>query len=140
MLALAVLSIMTAVAIPVFSSVNEQWALETAAWRLVSDLRLAQQIAVTGGIDTRIDFRWAANDYRMFLPFEKSMVKLPSGVSYALNNFPITGGVHKLSFTTLGAPSRGGTVGFKTKNGSRIYVIITPATARIRVSPTPPDP
>lgn len=129
---------MLGVAIPVCSSVSARWTLETAAWRLVSDLRLAQQIAISGGIDTRIDFRWAANDYRMFLPVEKSMVKLPSGVSYALNNFPVSGGVHKLSFTTLGAPSRGGTVGLKNESGSRIYVILTPATARIRVSSEPP--
>lgn len=135
---MAILGIMLAMAIPALGSVSERWTLETAAWRLVSDLRLAQQIAITGGMDTRIDFRWAANDYRMFLPVEQSKVKLPSGVSYALNNFPVSGGVHKLSFTTLGAPSRGGTVGFKTKSGSRIYVILTPATARIRVSAEPP--
>lgn len=135
---LAILALLFALAIPAFQGVCERWTLETTAWRLVSDLRLAQQIAVTGGIDTRIDFRWAANDYRLSLPVDKTIVKLPSGVTYALNNFPLVSGAHRLSFTSLGAPSRGGTVGFKTRNGSRIYVILTPATARIRVSAEPP--
>lgn len=135
---LAIMAILLALAIPVFGGFQERWTLETTAWRLVSDLRLAQQIAITTGVNTRIDFRWHAGDYRLFLPVEKTMVKLPEGISYAMNNFPHVKGVHKLSFTPLGAPSRGGTVGFKTKNGSKIYVILTPATGRIRVSPDPP--
>lgn len=138
MLVLAILALLLALAVPVFRGAGERWALETAAWRLVSDLRLAQQTAITGGVETRVDFRWAANDYRLFLPVERTMVELPGGVTYALNNFPQVSGVHKLSFTPLGAPSRGGTVGFKTGSGLKIYVILTPATARIRVSPVPP--
>lgn len=129
---------MLAIAIPALRGFHERWTLKTTAWRFASDLRLAQQIAITGGMDTRIDFRWEACDYRMFLPVEKTTVKLPEGISYAMNNFPVQNGVHKLSFTPLGAPSRGGTVGFKTGSGLKIYVILTPATGRVRVSPEPP--
>lgn len=133
------MAILFALAIPVLRGFHERWTLKTTAWRLVSDLRLAQQIAITAGENTRIDFRWEAGDYRMFLPVEKTMVKLPEGISYAMNNFPYVNGVRKLSFTPLGAPSRGGTVGFKARSGLKIYVILTPATGRIRISPEPPE-
>jgi len=55
---LAIMAILLALAIPVFGDFQERWILETTAWRLVSDLRLAQQIAITTGVNTRIDFRW----------------------------------------------------------------------------------
>ena len=138
-MALAILGILAAVAVPAVTGLHDKWRLEEAAWRLASDMRLARQVAISTGRYTQVNFRWEAGDYRLYLPVEKTRVKLPEGVSYALNNFPETGGVHKLSFSAIGAPSRGGTVGLKNKKGSRLYVILAPATGRVRVSPTPPD-
>jgi Tfp pilus assembly protein FimT len=129
---------MLAVVIPLVGGLMERGRLEVAAWRLASDMRLAQQVAVTTEKQTRLEFRWEAGDYRMFLPVEKTTVKLPEGINYAMNNFPLEYGVRKLSFTPLGAPSRGGTVGFKNRRGGKLYVIITPATGRVRISPEPP--
>lgn len=101
-------------------------------------MRLAQQVAITTGKQTRIEFRWEAADYRIFLPVEKTTVKLPEGIVYVMNNFPLEKGIRKLSFSNIGAPNQGGTVGFKNRRGSRLYVIITPATGRVKVSSEPP--
>ena len=118
---------------------SDRWRLEEAAWKLASDMRLARQVAITTGRGSWINFRWEAGDYRVFSPEERTTVKLPPGITYALNNFPGEGGVRKVSFSPLGAPSRGGTVGFKNNKGSKIYIILAPATGRVRVSPTPPE-
>lgn len=130
---------MLAIAIPTVSGLNEKWRLEEAAWRLASDMRLARQLAITTGKNTRFEFRWQANDYRMFLPVEKTTVKLPEGISYTHTSFTLVGGVCGFSISSLGAPSSAGTVGFKNRRGGKLYVIIAPATGRVRVSPEPPE-
>lgn len=135
---LAILAILTAVGAVMISGLNDRWRLEEAAWRLATDMRLARQLAISTGKETRFEFRWEQGDYRMFLPEEKTMVELPGGISYTYNNFTADGGVRKFSISPLGAPSPAGTVGFKNRRGAKLYVIITPATGRVRVSKTPP--
>lgn len=136
---LAILAIMAAIAVPRLGGINDRWLLEKAAWGLAADMRLARQVAITTGKYTRMEFRWKAREYQMRLPVEKTVVKLPEGIVYARNNFPGSEEVRKLSFSSLGAPSQGGTVGFKTGSGLKRYVILTPATGRVRVSPEPPE-
>lgn len=46
---------------------------------------------------------------------------------------------HRVDFYSTGIPSMGGTVTLKNKNGKTLYVIMTPVTARTRVSTEPPD-
>ncbi|HPZ10995.1 MAG TPA: GspH/FimT family protein [Bacillota bacterium] len=123
---------------PAVGGLEEKWRLEAAVWRLAADMRLARQVAITEGKSTRMEFRWEARDYRLLLPAEKKTVKLPPGISYAMNNFPLNGGVRGFTISPLGAPSPAGTVGFKNERGGKLYVIITPATGRVRVSRTPP--
>ncbi len=116
-----------------------RWQLEAAAWRLASDLRLAQQVAISTGKTSRVEFRQFNNDYRMWLPEDMERVRLPEGISYAGNTFPLSSGVRKVSFTALGAPSQGGTVTLANQRGDKLYVITTPATGRVRVSKDPPE-
>lgn len=113
--------------------------LETAAWRLASEMRLARQAAISTGVTSRIQFRIFNDDYKITSADEKNVIGLPEGIGYAYLNFPISGGHRLLEFKCTGAPNRGGTVGLKNKNRDKIYVIVTPATGRVRVSPTPPS-
>jgi hypothetical protein len=46
---------------------------------------------------------------------------------------------NNLYFYPNGVPSMGGTITLKNKRGKVLYVIMTPVTARVRISPTPPD-
>lgn len=134
----AILTMLYLLAVPYVLNTVHKSKLESAAWQLVSDMRLARQAAITTGKTTRIEFRETAGDYRIFLPEKTVKVRLPEGIVYAGNNFPLVQGVRKVSFTSTGAPSQGGTVIFKNKRGDKLYVIMTPATARIRVSRDPP--
>lgn len=136
---MAIMAIMLAIAVPAAGGMNERWRLEEAAWRLATDMRRARQAAISTGKDTRFEFRWEVGDYRIFLPDETVKVKLPAGISYLCNNFPNRGTIYSFSITPLGAPSQGGTVGFKNGRGGKLYVIITPATGRVRVSPIRPE-
>ena len=131
--------IAAAVAVPAVSNLNERWRLEGAAWRLASDMRMARHLAITQGKYMRFEFRWLPRDYYMFLPVKKTTVMLPEGIEYAYINFPCDGvNVYKFSISSLGAPTQGGTVGLKNRRGDRLYIIITPVTGRVRVSPDPP--
>ncbi|HHX87490.1 MAG TPA: prepilin-type N-terminal cleavage/methylation domain-containing protein [Firmicutes bacterium] len=112
--------------------------LEMAAWRLASDMRLARQSAISVGVTSYIQFRIFNDDYKISFPDEKDTVKLPEGISYGYINFPMVDGYYLLEFKSTGAPNRGGTVGLKCKQGKKLYIIVTPATGRVRVSPEPP--
>jgi hypothetical protein len=46
---------------------------------------------------------------------------------------------NRVNFNPNGSPSMGGTVTLKNKRGKELYVIMTPVTARVRVSPDPPE-
>jgi Tfp pilus assembly protein FimT len=138
LLVMATITLLTLLALPSLAALAERWELDAAAWRLVSDMRLARQTAITTGKAVRIEFRTTANDYRVFYPDRTERVRLPDNITYAGNNFPLVQGVRRVSFSALGAPSQGGTVTLQNKRGAKLYVIMTPATARIRVSKTPP--
>lgn len=112
--------------------------LETAAWQLVSEMRLAQQAALATGLTTRIEFRRGNNDYKVSYPEEKYTIRLPEGIGYCYINFPEVASLPLLEFKGTGAPNRGGTVGFKNGDNEKIYIIVTPATGRIRVSDRAP--
>jgi len=46
---------------------------------------------------------------------------------------------NNLYFYPNSVPSMGGTITLKNKRGKILYVIMTPVTARVRVSPNPPE-
>ncbi len=112
--------------------------LEAAAWQLVSEMRLARQSAVFTGITSRLQFRIFNDDYKVILSDERKTVKLPAGICYAYINFPVADGYYLLEYKCTGAPNRGGTIGLKNRQNEKIYIIVTPATGRVRVSPEPP--
>ena len=133
-----IIGLILLVGLPGFHSGNKR-KLETAAWCLVSDMRLARQSAISTGITSYIQFRIFNDDYKISYPDEKDTVKLPEGISYGYINFPVVNGYYLLEFKSTGAPNRGGTVGLKSKQGEKLYIIVTPATGRIRVSSEPPE-
>lgn len=137
---LAIIGILAAVSLPYVTVAGDRWKLEGAARQMASDFRLAQQIAITEGITCRIYFYTFNDVYRMFLPEESTWVILPEGISYLCVNFPNApgGGYSLLSFSRTGAPNQGGNVGLIDENGDILYIIVTPATGRVRISSDPP--
>jgi len=138
----ALLGIILSVAVPRFYDFVPRIQLESAARGLSAEFRLAQQKAITTGKRCTIRFYLYGHRYRTFYPGSSESIDLPTGISYATINFPSDDGaygIRRLYFNRSGAPNRGGTVGLKNEYGDRIYVIVTPATGRVRISDIPPD-
>lgn len=138
---LALLGLITALAVPVLGGLSERQLPEMAARSLAMELRKVQQKAVTTGNSQAIDFRIYSNDYRIrdLKSGEATTIYLPEGVTYQSVNFPKTDSGHpRVTFYRSGAPSRGGTVALTGSAGRVVYVIITPATGRVRISDSPP--
>lgn len=136
LIAMAVTAILLAIIWPNVSLLS-RWKVKTAAATLASDLRLARQEAITTGRVSRVVFFIYTNSYQLRLPEESRLVYLPDGVFFEGISFQgIPPYVH---FNMLGHPSGGGTVILKSKEGDKLYVVVTPVTGRIRISRTPPE-
>ncbi len=141
LLVLAIISVLMAVSIPRFGYMMERQELATEARQLANHFRLAQQKAVTTGQNCRLHFYLYGDRYRTDFPSGRENFYLPQGIDYAWVNFPQYDGrfgVRELYFLPSGAPNRGGTVGLRNREGDRIYIIVTPATGRVRISHEPP--
>ena len=119
-----------------------QWnKLNTAAAMLSSELKNSQSRAFYEGVYYKIEFyatfNWptSLNKYKIFRKSEfYKEIKL-DGVELFKTNFTD----NRVRFLPNGVPSMGGTVTLKNKRGKILYVIMTPVTARVRVSPDPPE-
>ena len=118
-----------------------QWnKLNTAAALLSSELKNTQSRAFYEGVYYKIEFYATfdcptLNRYRIYKQTELCEEIRLEGVELFKTNFTN----NKVFFYPNGVPSMGGTVTLKNKRGKLIYVIMTPVTARVRISPTPPE-
>lgn len=138
---IALLGMIALIATPAVANIYRNRNLELAARSMAMDMRKTQQKAITVGWTQLIEMRASVNDYRIKdgKTGARETVKLPEGVSYNSINFPIVGGYPTLSFNRNGAPNSGGTVALTDNTGRVIYIIVTPATGRVRVSEEPPS-
>ncbi len=129
------------IAAPVVTDQDKSRGVELAARSLAMDMRRSQQKAITTGWTQRIEFRRYNDDYiiRDGKTGERVTVSLPEGITYQSINFPEDSGYRLLSFNRKGAPNSGGTVALINRAGRVYYVIVTPATGRVRISEKPPD-
>ena len=113
-----------------------QWSkLNTAAAILSSELKNTQSRAFYEGIYYKIDF-WAPLDrYRIYKQTEVYKDIQLEDIYLFNTNFTN----NKVYFYPNGVPSMGGTVTLKNKKGKILYVIMTPVTARVRISTEPPE-
>lgn len=132
------------IAVPAMADVGSNRNLEIAARTLATDLRKTQQKAITSGWSQYVEFRKDAggNDiYRLKggKSNEYLELTLPEGISIKANNFPFSSSVRTCKFTRNGAPIPGGTITLQNRSGKALYVIVTPATGRVRISEVPPE-
>jgi hypothetical protein len=115
------------------------WPLQGAALELAARVREMRHAAIAGGQQTEMVFFLFDGLYRVRCPERVALVRLPTGVSFAAINFPSDGVRHTLSFRFTGAPNQGGHVKLRNRAGQHVYVIVTPVTARVRISAQPPQ-
>ena len=113
-----------------------QWnKLNTAAALLSSELKNSQSTAFYQGVYYKLQFWPSLDRYRVYKQTELIDDVILKGIDLFNTNFTD----NNLYFYPNGVPSMGGTVTLKNKRGKILYVIMTPVTARVRVSPDPPE-
>ncbi len=137
-LVIVLLGILTSITYPKMGGNRDHFLLDATARALAVNIREAQSHAVTVSQKTMIGFYCNLNLYYVELSGEKEWIFLPRGITISDNNFPKFHGLKRLSFTNTGAPNRGGHVGFQNERGDRLYVIVTPATGRVRIGSEAP--
>ena len=113
-----------------------QWSkLNSAAALLSSELKNTQSRAFYEGVYYKLQF-WPTLDryriYRQTVLYKE--IKLED-----IDMFDTNFTDDNLYFYPSGVPSMGGTVTLKNKRGKILYVIMTPVTARVRISRNPPE-
>lgn len=113
-----------------------QWnKLNTAAALLSSELKNTQSRAFYEGVWYKIEFRAFSDKYIIYKQTELYKDVQLEDIDLFNTNFTND----RVRFYPNGVPSMGGTVTLKNKRGKVLYVIMTPVTARVRISPDPPE-
>jgi len=113
-----------------------QWnKLNTAAALLSSELKSAQSRAFYEGVYYKLQFWPTLDRYRIY----KQSKLIDDIILKDIDLFNTNFTDNNLYFYPSGVPGQGGTVTLKNKRGKILYVIMTPVTARVRVSPDPPE-
>jgi len=113
-----------------------QWnKLNRAAALLSSELKNTQSRAFYEGVYYKLQFWPTLDRYRVYKKTELIDDIILKDIDLFNTNFT----ANNLYFYPNSVPSMGGTVTLKNKRGKILYVIMTPVTARVRVSPNPPE-
>jgi len=109
--------------------------LNRAAALLSSELKNTQSRAFYGGVYYKLKFWPTLDRFRIYMQTELIEDIILSDIDLFNTNFTDD----NLYFYPNGVPSMGGTITLKNKRGKILYVIMTPVTAHVRVSPDPPE-
>ena len=113
-----------------------QWGkLNTAATLLSSELKNTQSRAFYEGVYYKLQFWPTLDRFRIYKQTELYKDIQLEDINLFNTNFTN----NNLYFYPNGVPGQGGTVTLKNKKGKVLYVIMTPVTARVRISPEPPE-
>ena len=113
-----------------------QWSkLNRAAALLSLELKNTQSRAFYEGVYYKLQFWPTLDRYRIY----RQTVLIQDIILEDIDLFNTNFTDNNLYFYPNGVPSMGGTVTLKNKRGKILYVIMTPVTARVRISPNPPE-
>ena len=116
-------------------AMKQNMDLNRAAHQLEAILKVCQSKAMYTGSYYKIDLYPSINRYRVYKETELVQDIQLESINLHYTNF--TG--NEVYFYKTGVPSMGGTVTLKTRSGKTLYVIMTPVTARTRISTSPPE-
>lgn len=130
---LMIFSLVLAIGQPVFSSALSSAKGRGAIRELINDLRYAQQMAVGTGETHYIAFDREQDLYLLKIVGSHTevlkVVRLEDKLDILGTSFPSD----SFHFTSLGAPSRGGTINVKDMRDRLYTITILPATGRVKV-------
>ncbi|MCK4309572.1 MAG: prepilin-type N-terminal cleavage/methylation domain-containing protein [Candidatus Atribacteria bacterium] len=140
MVIVTIISLLLGLGINGISSLIQWNKLNTVAALLSSELKSAQSRAFYEGVYYKIEFYPTfdcpnLNKYKIYKESELYKEVKLKGVELFKTKFLN----NQVYFYPSGVPGQGGTVTLKNRKGKILYVIMTPVTARIRISPEPPE-
>ncbi len=146
---LAILGILTGLAWTGYHSATSKIALHKDADIMARKLRLARQSAIMAGQECDVIFRTStagspSASYQIRQNRAIATVDLREGVIIIRSSFardPVMPSDYSRTacrFLPSGVPNQGGTVCLKNDRDQKIYIAVTPVTARVRVTETDP--
>jgi len=135
MVVVGIISLLLAFSINALDNLQQWNKLSTAAALLSSELKNTQSRAFYEGVYYKLQFWPTLDRYRIYKQTELYKDIQLEDIDLFNTNFTN----NNLYFYPNGVPGQGGTVTLKNKRGKVLYVIMTPVTARIRISPEPPE-
>jgi len=135
MIVIGIISLLLGLSINGINNLIQWGKLNTAAALLSSELKNTQARAFYEGVYYKLQFWPTLDRYRIYKETELYKEIQLKDVNLFNTNFTDD----NLYFYPNGVPGQGGTVTLKNKRGKVLYVIMTPVTARVRISPEPPE-
>ncbi|NLX70599.1 MAG: type II secretion system protein [Clostridiales bacterium] len=141
---LAIIGLILAVVSPSIKPPAEKVKLKTEAERIVQDIRLTQQLAITTGMDYCFEIHIYEKYYniRPKTPIATDGVYKKEYLDKSLHtikcNFasPYTGryaGLKVLTYTPTGIPSQTGSIELYNRNGDKMTIRVAVGTGRVRI-------
>ncbi len=135
MVVVVIISLLLGIGINGLDYLIQLTKLNTAAGLLSSELKNIQSRAFYEGVYYKLQFMPSLDKYRIYKQTELIDDIIFKDIDLFNSNFTD----NKVYFYPNGVPNMGGTVTLKNKRGKVLYVIMTPVTARVRVSRDPPE-
>jgi len=136
-LVIALIGILASISLPIYRKTMAHHSLHSAARVISTDIRYTQQKSITERDSYRLLFNTTSGTtYQILSTASNSKMKyLPKGTKIIRTNFTDK----TLTFYPSGAPSQGGRLVIENNFGDKLYIIVTPATGRVRISDKPPN-
>ena len=135
MVVIGIISLLLGISINGINNLIQWSKLNTAATLLSSELKNTQSRAFYEGVYYKLQFWPTLDRFRIYKQTELYKDIQLEDINLFNTNFTDD----NLYFYPNGVPGQGGTVTLKNKKGKVLYVIMTPVTARVRISPEPPE-
>ena len=139
MVVIGIISLLLVLSINGINSLLQWSKLNRAAALLSSELKNTQSMAFYEGICYKIEFWESLDRYRVYKQKEGYYEVYKDIQLEDIDLFNTNFTNDRVRFNPNGVPSMGGTVTLKNSRGKILYVIMTPVTARVRISTEPPE-
>lgn len=136
---LAILGILSLIAIPKIADTIDKWVLDSAAKEMVEDIRWARHLAVTQCMPHNFDLYVSNKTYRVKSNVIKDpdlkTVEISPRIEVMTKGFDDKGNYRRLTFSITGNPRKTGTVILTTERGREKEITVAVATGRVLIKP-----
>lgn len=134
---IAILGVLSAIAIPEIVSTIDKWVLDSTAKEIVEDIRWTQHLATTKGIYHHFEVNLKENLYRIRSTALRDptikRVEFNPNISEITCTFKSEGDFKRLTFSPTGIPSQTGSITLTSKKGNELTITVAVGTGRVEI-------